>query len=184
MQRGHSPHHSVKVLPATPTAQGFPPNLRLVRGNGPPPISVFNEGMPANDQQPVSPSPFGAGGVLFAKRKRNLFKGPMVSGGGSGSRGSGSGSHSRSASASGLGRRSGEITIQEEEEDDEDDYVEEVENFTPVVTGPGERVEEQIIEEGEITPTAKPKGHDLIQDGPEPASHGDSQHIAHVTRST
>ncbi|KAG7115472.1 hypothetical protein HYQ44_007657 [Verticillium longisporum] len=106
-------------------------------------------------QAPGSPNPFGAGGVLFAKRKRSLFKGPMLSlnGGGSSARSTGSGSHSRSASASGLGRRSGEITIQEEEEDDEtgDDYIEEVENFTPVVSGPGERVEEQIIEEGEST---------------------------------
>ncbi|CRK13375.1 hypothetical protein BN1708_010773 [Verticillium longisporum] len=159
LQRGHSPHHSVKVLPATPTTSSFPSSLRLVRGSGPPaPISVFNEGMPSSStdhQAPGSPNPFGAGGVLFAKRKRSLFKGPMLSlnGGGSSARSTGSGSHSRSASASGLGRRSGEITIQEEEEDDEtgDDYIEEVENFTPVVSGPGERVEEQIIEEGEST---------------------------------
>ncbi|KAM0280559.1 hypothetical protein ACHAQH_004004 [Verticillium albo-atrum] len=159
LNRGHSPHHSVKVLPATPTTSSFPSSLRLVRGSGPPaPISVFNEGMPSSSteqQAPGSPNPFGAGGILFAKRKRSLFKGPMLSlsGGGSSSRSTGSGSHSRSASASGLGRRSGEITIQEEEEDDEmaEDYIEEVENFTPVVTGPGERVEEQIIEEGEST---------------------------------
>lgn len=99
---------------------------------------------------------------MFAKRKRNLFKGPMVSMGAGGSaRSSGSGSHSRSASASGLGRRSGEITIQEEEEDDDEDYVEEVDNFAPVVTGPGERVEEQIIEEGETTPTAKTSAHGM-----------------------
>ncbi|KAH7369458.1 MAP/microtubule affinity-regulating kinase [Plectosphaerella cucumerina] len=154
MQRGHSPHHSVKVLPATPTAQSFPANLRLVRGNGPPPISVFNEGMPSHDQAPGSPTPFGSGGVLFAKRKRNIFKGPMLSLGSGGPTRSNSGSHSRSASASGLGRRSGEITIQEEEEDDEE-YIEEVENFAPVVRGPGELVEEEIIEEGETTPTAR-----------------------------
>ncbi|KAG7131602.1 putative serine/threonine-protein kinase like [Verticillium longisporum] len=152
-------HSPTRVLPATPTTSSFPSSLRLVRGSGPPaPISVFNEGMPSSStdhQAPGSPNPFGAGGVLFAKRKRSLFKGPMLSlnGGGSSARSTGSGSHSRSASASGLGRRSGEITIQEEEEDDEtgDDYIEEVENFTPVVSGPGERVEEQIIEEGEST---------------------------------
>jgi serine/threonine protein kinase len=73
-------------------------------------------------------SPVVGGGVMFAKRKRNLFKGPMLSLGRSGdarSTGSG-GSHSRSASASGLGgRRSGEITIQEEEEE-EDEYDEDV----------------------------------------------------------
>ncbi|EEY16364.1 protein kinase domain-containing protein [Verticillium alfalfae VaMs.102] len=75
LQRGHSPHHSVKVLPATPTTSSFPSSLRLVRGSGPPaPISVFNEGMPsssADHQAPGSPNPFGAGGVLFAKRKRS-----------------------------------------------------------------------------------------------------------------
>lgn len=90
-------------------------------------------------QPPGSPNPFAGGGVMFAKRKRNLFKGPMLNFGG-GSSGSGSGglrvgsgthSHSRSASASGLGRRSGEITIEEVDEDSGDDYVEEVDTFCP-----------------------------------------------------
>lgn len=188
----------------------------------------YNEGM--IPQPPGSPNPFATGfhhayrrdhnlagvgsgspTVLFAKRKRNIFKGPMLSFGnrnasGSASNsarhasssgasgGSGSGSHSRSASASGLGRRSGElaITVEEEEgeeddvgrpslglgvglgmgvslgmsmafagiggvgelhenvkEGDEDDEIEEVEVFSPVVTRPGERVEEHIFEEGE-----------------------------------
>ena len=102
---------------------------------------------------------------MFAKRKRNLFKGPMLnmSGGPSGnsshhSRGSGSGSHSRSASASGLGRRSGEITIQEVDEDDEQlhrsdlEEVEEVDMFSPVIRGPGEQIEEHIFDEGEAVP--------------------------------
>ena len=178
LQTGRSPHHSVKVLPATPTSTSFPSNIRLVRGAGPP-LSLFNEGMPggraANNsiQPPSSPNPFssfserGGPSVLFAKRKRNIFKGPMLTfGGGSSARSTGSGGHSRSASASGLGRRSGEITIEEEDEDavadeedmemsherddgEADDDVEEVEAFSPLVRGPGEEIEERIYEEGE-----------------------------------
>ncbi|KZL80966.1 camk camkl protein kinase [Colletotrichum incanum] len=161
LQRGQSPHHSVKVLPATPTATAFPSNIRLVRGPGPPaPLALFNEGMPpppvSGLQAPGSPNPFAqGGGIQFAKRKRNIFKGPMLAfgsgggGGGSSARSTGS-SHSRSASASGIGRRSGEVTIQEEEEGEEaEEDIEEVDVFSPVVGGPGERIEEQIIEDGE-----------------------------------
>jgi len=173
-----SPHHSVKVLPATPTGGSFPSNIRLIRDRSGPPLSIFNEGLSSYPsdrtnstsasamQPPGSPSLFGSfsgsptGGtpaVLFAKRKRNLFKGPMLSlGGGRDNRsnGSGSASHSRSASASGLGRRSGEATIQEADEDaeglgEEEEEVEEVDAFSPIVKGPGEVVEEKIYEEGE-----------------------------------
>ncbi|KAK3320101.1 MAP/microtubule affinity-regulating kinase [Cercophora scortea] len=187
MQSTRSPHHSVKVLPATPTAGSFPSNIRLVRdhhrggGAGGPPMSIFNEGLPSYNERmsmtsasvmkpPGSPNPFamggfanspggsgsGGGGVLFAKRKKNLFKGPMLSLGSSrgdsrssGSGGGGSATHSRSASASGLGRRSGELAIQEEEEEEEEEEVEEVDSFSPVVQGPGETVEERVYEEGE-----------------------------------
>ncbi|KAK4675488.1 hypothetical protein QC764_504650 [Podospora pseudoanserina] len=174
MQNARSPHHSVKVLPATPTGNTFPSNIRLVRDRSGPPLSVFNEGLPAFNgamipQPPGSPNPFSGNGVMFAKRKRNIFKGPMLSLSGSRdtrSSGSGSASHSRSASASGLGRRSGEMAIQEVDEDDEDDNltergrgppsvtdeleeVEEVDSFSPIVKGPGEIVEEKIYEEGE-----------------------------------
>ncbi|UZP41683.1 hypothetical protein NXS19_009499 [Fusarium pseudograminearum] len=154
LQRGHSPHHSVKVLPATPTSVSFPSNIRLVRAT-PPTLTMFNEGMPSEGppQAPGSPNPF-ASGIMFAKRKRNLFKGPTLNnfgGPSQGQRNGGSGSHSRSASASGLGRRSGEITIQEEDEGSEmDDDVEEVDVFfSPVIGGPGEKIEEQIFEENE-----------------------------------
>ncbi|KAK1854276.1 serine threonine protein kinase [Colletotrichum chrysophilum] len=158
--RGQSPHHSsVKVLPATPTSTAFPSNIRLVRGPGPPaPLALFNEGMPsasAGMQAPGSPNPFAqGGGILFAKRKRNIFKGPMLAFGGANASGSTtrstSSSHSRSASASGMGRRSGEAPIQEEEEGEEaEEEVEEVDAFSPVVGGPGERIEERIYEEGE-----------------------------------
>ncbi|XEV06027.1 hypothetical protein FSHL1_011314 [Fusarium sambucinum] len=161
LQRGHSPHHSVKVLPATPTSVSFPSNIRLVRAT-PPTLSMFNEGMPPSEgppQAPGSPNPF-ASGIMFAKRKRNLFKGPTLNnfgGPSQGQRNGGSGSHSRSASASGLGRRSGEITIQEEDEGSEmDDDVEEVDVFSPVIGGPGEKIEEQIFEENEPQPELEP----------------------------
>lgn len=120
-----SPHHSVKVLPATPTTSAFPSNIRVVRQ---PPISSFNE------------APWGqaTGGLVFAKRKKNIFKGPMLntspaSGSGNGSGHNRAGSHSRSASV--VGRRSGEI-IEEEDEDE----IEEVDAFSPL-NGP-EEVEE------------------------------------------
>ena len=132
-----SPHHSVKVLPATPTTSAFPSNIRVVRQA---PISSFNEGPWGNSQA------FGSatnGGLVFAKRKKNLFKGPMLntsipngSASGSGSGNSKRG-HSHSRSTSLAGRRSGEI-IQEEDEDE----IEEVEAFSPI-TGPDE-VEESI----------------------------------------
>lgn len=79
----------------------------------------------------------------------------QASGAGGGRSGSSSAGHSRSASASGLGsRRSGEITIQEEDEDennenevailedDDADDVEEVDQFSPIIRIPGEKVEE------------------------------------------
>ncbi|RDW77104.1 hypothetical protein BP6252_05157 [Coleophoma cylindrospora] len=126
-----SPHHSVKVLPATPTASAFPSNIRVVRQ---PPISSFNEGMSWGNSSFGSSS---AGGLVFAKRKKNIFKGPLLNTSSprsgdassitSGGRG---GSHSRSTSI--AGRQSEEI-IQEEDEDD----IEEVEAFSPLI-GPGE----------------------------------------------
>ncbi|KAI1261809.1 kinase-like protein [Xylariaceae sp. FL1019] len=142
-----SPHHSVKVLPATPTSTSFPSNIRLVRG---PTLTLnFDEGMPAAGPHnpPGSPNPFSTGSpsVLFAKRKRSLFKGPMLSmNTATASRaGSSSGNHSRSASASGLARRSGEITIQEEDEEAADEEeIEEVDQFSPIFSRPGEKVEE------------------------------------------
>lgn len=162
--RGHSPHHSVKILPATPTGNSFPSNIRLVRGSpAPPPLRLYDEGMPREvPRAPGSPNPFSSG-ILFAKRKRNIFKGPSLSFGGVGhhsSRNINSTSHSRNGSGSALGRRSGEITgIQEEDEepptdagdleeiDDDADEVEEVDSFQPIVGLPGEIIEEQILED-------------------------------------
>lgn len=136
---------------------------------------------------PRSPNPFATlgerSGPFFAKRKRNLFKGPGLAFGGGNSSRSNSGNSSKSRSVSGdrLGRRSGEIAavqeedeealemeddmMEEEEEDDDDDdrdtvkfrgveeegeEIEEVESFTPLVKGPGEKIEERIFEEGEL----------------------------------
>lgn len=120
-----SPHHSVKVLPATPTTGSFPSNIRVVR-QAPP--SSFNEGM--NWARDSSPGP---GSLVFAKRKRNIFKGPMLNAMSSSQNGGNGGkSHSRSASL--AGRRSGEI-IEEEDEDG----IEEVDQFSPL---PGTDMEE------------------------------------------
>jgi len=136
-----SPHHSVKVLPATPTTSAFPSNIRVVRQ---PPISSFNEGISWGNNNSTS-----TGGLVFAKRKKNLFKGPSLNTSSPTPSGSGNrtGSHSRSTSV--AGRRSGEI-IEEEDEDE----IEEVEAFSPI-TGPGE-VEETIFAPGE-TPDLTPR---------------------------
>lgn len=141
-----SPHHSVKVLPATPTTGAFPSNIRLVRQ---PPISAFNEGWAV----PSFDSPSG-NSLVFAKRKKNLFKGPSLNTGGAGGGGSGggssshgrAGSHSRSTSV--AGRRSGEI-IQEEDEEE----IEEVDEFSPSVE-PLE-TEEEVFASGATLSAAK-----------------------------
>ncbi|KAL4808544.1 hypothetical protein BDV18DRAFT_101401 [Aspergillus unguis] len=78
-----SPHTSVKVLPTTPSASArFPSNIRLVRnssqglrdavepGNGA--TSSFDEAAPA----PMLYSP--SSSLVFARRKRTAFKGPLI----------------------------------------------------------------------------------------------------------
>ncbi|KAJ5947039.1 hypothetical protein N7466_000054 [Penicillium verhagenii] len=78
-----SPHSSLKVLPTTPGPSArFPSNIRLVRGSGGPPrefgehlvpgASSFNEIAPA----PLLYSP--SSSLVFARRKRSAFKGPML----------------------------------------------------------------------------------------------------------
>lgn len=142
-----SPHHSVKVLPATPTTSAFPSNIRVVRQA---PISSFNEGVWGNSHHGFGPN--ASGGLVFAKRKKNLFKGPMLntlvtssptSPSGAGAAHGRAGSHSRSTSVGGT-RRSGEI-IQEEDEDE----VEEVEAFSPIAAG--EEVEETVFPVSQAT---------------------------------
>jgi hypothetical protein len=142
-----SPHHSVKVLPATPTLGSFPSNIRVVRQT---PLSSFNEGVSWGG----SNNAFGAP-LVFAKRKKNIFKGPSLNTASPIASGSGhtrTGSHSRSTSI--AGRRSGEI-IEEEDEDEEE--IEEVDVFTPV-TGPGET--EEIV----FTPSDMLRYGDTIEE--------------------
>ncbi|KAJ5647594.1 hypothetical protein N7490_003966 [Penicillium lividum] len=76
-----SPHSSLKVLPTTPGASArFPSNIRLVRGSTPrefgdhlvPGPSNFNEAVPT----PLLYSP--SSSLVFARRKRSAFKGPML----------------------------------------------------------------------------------------------------------
>lgn len=180
---GRSPHHSVKVLPGTPTGASFPSNIRFARG---PPLTLnFGERLPSYEQAPPplgSPSPFSGNqgsSIFFAKRKKNIFKGPMLQFGNHspapGTRKRDSGSHSRNASASGLGRRSGEMPIQEEDEEEEEEMrdqsfdhregdeesIEEVDQFSPIIQAPGEMIEE-IYEaaalENEETPKKAGRG--------------------------
>ncbi|KAL2144377.1 hypothetical protein VTI28DRAFT_9201 [Corynascus sepedonium] len=198
MQSTRSPHHSVKVLPATPTAggfPGFPSNIRLVRDRAGPPLSIFNEVLPGSGSAtmggapaPGSPNPFtgagagGVGGVMFAKRKRNLFKGPMLSlsghhhhngresgkaGGGASGGGGGTASagHSRNASASGLGRRSGEITIQEVDEDEEEEDGEE-EGRGAAMGGTGAIRMDNAVEAGEEEEVEEVESFSPIYKGP------------------
>lgn len=199
MQTGRSPHHSVKVLPATPTSTThFPSNIRLVRGAGPP-LALYNEAAPGGGSgrsggrlaaspmippAPGSPNPFASFGErsmpFFAKRKRNVFKGPSLAfGAGSGSRsasGSQQGStpsHSRSASGDrmGGGRRSGEIAaVQEEDEDEEalemaDDMLEEEDDEddrdTVKFRSLAEEDEEDVEEVESFTPVVKGPGEEV-----------------------
>ncbi|KAJ5709917.1 hypothetical protein N7493_009509 [Penicillium malachiteum] len=77
-----SPHNSIKVLPTTPGASArFPSNIRLVRGPSgsrelsdrpAPGPSSFNEAAPT----PLLYSP--SSSLVFARRKRSAFKGPML----------------------------------------------------------------------------------------------------------
>ncbi|KAF2474693.1 Pkinase-domain-containing protein [Lindgomyces ingoldianus] len=124
--KAKSPHSSVKVLPATPTNSTFPSNIRVVR-------APLSEGGAAFGTAPP-PSP----GLIFAKRKRSPFKGPMLNlnihSSPRDARGPRSEGNSRSGSV--QGRRSGEIMGIEEEDEDE---FEEVDEFSPVM-GKGEVV--------------------------------------------
>ncbi|KAJ5894374.1 hypothetical protein N7495_006065 [Penicillium taxi] len=73
-----SPHNSIKVLPTTPGASArFPSNIRLVRSSsGGDSLgqmqSAFNEAVPS----PLIMSP--SSSLVFARRKRSTFKGPML----------------------------------------------------------------------------------------------------------
>lgn len=138
-----SPHNSIKVLPATPTSSSFPSNIRVVRTGGLTINSGSNgEGNSAFGAVPP-PSPGFPSGLVFAKRKRSPFKGPMLNVNTQGSpsgwrRTSDTGSRSHSV----PGRRSGEIMGITEEEEEEEEEIEEVDDFSPHLK-PGEFVEEE-----------------------------------------
>jgi len=141
-----SPHSSVKVLPATPGGSGhFPSNIRLVRGpsgghreipENPGP-SAFNEAAPV----PFLHSP--SSSLVFARRKRSTFKGPMI--------------HTSNLVAPGmlsspipgqydgepnvLGRpatRKSQIIEEEEDAEDIEEEIEEVDDFGPEETIPAQ----------------------------------------------
>ncbi|KAL8709112.1 MAG: hypothetical protein Q9220_006133 [cf. Caloplaca sp. 1 TL-2023] len=152
-----SPHTSVKVLPSTPTTTTFPSNIRLVRALPPNQNHMYNESAfpPASTNS--------SSNLIFARRKKTPFRGPMLnlnasSFGNTPSGGSGSGSpapraggmagrgDSGSRSASQAGRTSGEI-IEEEDEDE----IEEVDAFSPVGAG----AEETVWEEGDVHASAQ-----------------------------
>lgn len=140
-----SPHSSVKVLPATPTSSTFPTNIRVVR-------APLTEGGAAFGTAPP-PSP----GLVFAKRKRSPFKGPMLNLNTHSSPSAGRiRSEGNSRSGSIQGRRSGEIMGIEEEDEDE---IEEVEEFSPI-TRPGEFVEEVTSPGVEKPPPLPPAKED------------------------
>lgn len=171
-----SPHSSVKVLPTTPSASArFPSNLRLVRGASPRPPdtgdtnggirSAFNEGVPS----PLVYSP--SSSLVFARRKRSAFKGPMmhtanlmVSGGMASSEFPKSGAVDEEPTTAPAPRKS---QIIEEEEDIEED-IEEVDTFG----GPADAMnvlESQSSPVEIITPaadTAKTPDESLGQDKP------------------
>jgi hypothetical protein len=105
------------------------------------------------------PSPGFPSGLVFAKRKKSPFKGPMLNtnmgaqgaaaaaaagGGGAAWRRAG---ESASRGHSVQGRRSGEIMGITEEEEEEDEEVEEVDDFNSPSLKPGEFVEEEEEED-------------------------------------
>ena len=155
-----SPHNSIKVLPATPTSSSFPSNIRLVRTGG---LTLNATNLESHSAFGAAPPPspgfpgMGGGGLVFAKRKRSPFKGPMLNVGGAtgspttwrGNRVGDSGSRNHSV----QGRRSGEImgiTEEDEEEEEEDMEIEEVDEFSPVLK------DGEFIEEVEEKPPATP----------------------------
>ncbi|KAF4762613.1 hypothetical protein HAV15_007037 [Penicillium sp. str.  len=77
-----SPHSSIKVLPTTPGASSrFPSNIRLVRGPGGAPREISDPGQMSSSFNEAVPTPLlysPSSSLVFARRKRSLFKGPMI----------------------------------------------------------------------------------------------------------
>ena len=145
---GRSPHSSVKILPATPTGAGaLPAGIRVSRR--PPPGTLgslpgFSEARGAfGAMGPGSPSL-----PVFARKKRTVFKGPMLGNGSpSGIGRTPLGGVRDTGSGSVQGRRSGEMittgiteedeeaaeaaAVMEEESAEDLEEVEEVDQFGP-----------------------------------------------------
>ena len=102
---GRSPHTSVKVLPATTSAaagKGFRSDGRMHTVPSAA-TSVSNGGK--WEEAAIAMGKEGVGGVMFAKRKKNVFKGPMLNSslfGSSGSSNGGGGSLGSPAIGAGL----------------------------------------------------------------------------------
>ncbi|KAL4975750.1 hypothetical protein BDW66DRAFT_64379 [Aspergillus desertorum] len=78
-----SPHTSVKVLPITPGASArFPTNIRLVRNPGHRLRGLDEpDGVPSSSYNEAAPTPLlysPSSSLVFARRKRATFKGPML----------------------------------------------------------------------------------------------------------
>ncbi|KIW61944.1 hypothetical protein, variant 3 [Exophiala xenobiotica] len=74
-----SPHNSIKVLPNTPTTHSFPSNVRVVRTPRGPEASLQPRPLSGIQDEGLPSTPHGFGsGLMFTKRKRSPFKGPML----------------------------------------------------------------------------------------------------------
>lgn len=153
-----SPHSSVKVLPTTPGSSArFPSNIRLVRGPGGAPRdlsenpaqsqSAFNEAAPA----PMLYSP--SSSLVFARRKRSTFKGPMlhtsnlIAPGGmvhSPVPGQSAGTGEPTASATRPATRKSQIIEEEEDDEDMEEDIEEVDEFDGPEEEPGPALNSDI----------------------------------------
>lgn len=184
-----SPHSSVKVLPTTPgSSSRFPSNIRLVRGPGGAPKelnenpaqsqSSFNEAAPA----PMLYSP--SSSLVFARRKRSAFKGPMLhtsnllaSGGvvHSPVPGQPAGPAEGNANAPRPSTRKSQIIEEEEDDEDIEEEIEEVDEFDGPEEGPASPVSEQkpALEPApdlESSPIRPPRSSSLRSPPPEAAA--------------
>lgn len=151
-----SPHTSIKVLPATPGASTtFPSNIRIVRSSfGGNEGSGFNEW--AATTYNTNHGPPGSRNLVFARRKKTAFKGPILNTSfahgmpdGPGTPGLRARQDSgpdrslgvgRSMSGRSRSRTRDSVVIEEEENEEDDEEVEEVEAFSPVESYQGESV--------------------------------------------
>ena len=177
---GRSPHSSIKVLPATPTTNShFLSSIKFAKNSAARSeadtktlSTVPDEGAPA-----ISPL---STGLVYARRKKSAFKGPMLNGALFGLNvGSGQPSpmvRAREGSAGrlslglhDLNRDTGGASkatqrksqIIEEEEEDDEEAIEEVDAFEPVDLARGERVHSITLWNDEVN---EGQGEDVRKD--------------------